>query len=129
MDIHVIIDYSFLFIDDRIMKEGARKMILLQDIIGEKVSEGISLTTIGINEYAWEYKNIIDIISILRKRKIPILGGDVYIIKNGKINTTFDSWYYDNISDTGYEDSYKKTIDYINIFEAKEETYVYSIVI
>ena len=104
-------------------------MVLLQDVIGEKINKGISLKLLGINEYAWDYKNITDIISLLREKKISILGGDVYIVKNVIINTTFDSWYFDTKSDADYEDSYKKAIDYINIFETKEEKYIYSIII
>lgn len=101
----------------------------MNDILGEKINEAISLSVIGINEYAWDFGCIVEIISILRRKKIPILGGDVFIIKNGIINTTYDSWYFNAKTDCDYEDSYNKAINFIQIFEEKEDKYVYSIVI
>lgn len=104
-------------------------MIIISNIVGEKINEALSLSAIGINEYAWNYNSIVEIIPILREKRIPILGGDVYIIKNGIIKQTCDSWYYNVKIDCDYEGSYKRTIDYINIFEGKEDKYVYSIVV
>ena len=51
----------------------------------ELLKKGISLLSLGINEYAWDKDNIKDIFEELSKRKIGILGGDVYKIENEKI--------------------------------------------
>ncbi len=104
-------------------------MIRINDIIGEKINDAISLSAIGINEYAWDYNSIVDIIPILRENRLPILGGDVFIIKNGIIKPTCDSWYYKILTDCDFEKSYIRTIEYINLFEEKEDKYVYSIVL
>ena len=104
-------------------------MIIIGDIVGEKINEALSLSVIGINEYAWNYNSIVEMIPLLREKRLPILVGDVFIIENGIIKPTYDSWYYKIKSDCDYEDSYKKTIDYIKIFEGKEDKYVYSIVL
>ena len=104
-------------------------MISIGDIVGEKKNEALSLSVIGINEYAWNYDSIVEMIPLLRETRLPILGGDVYIIKNGIAKPTYDSWYYEVKSDCDYENNKKKTIDYIKIFEGKDDKYMYSIVV
>lgn len=89
----------------------------------------LRLKVIGFNEYAFSYEQIKKIIELLRIKKLSILGGDVYMKKGEKIIITPDSWYINKDKINDYEYSYKKTIDYIEIFESKEEDYIYSIVI
>jgi hypothetical protein len=101
----------------------------LNDVLGDKIKDAIPLYSFGINEMAWDFDNVIEIISLLRTENIPILGGDVYLINDGIVKATFDSWYFDNIINLDCEYSYEKTIEYIMIFEKKDEKYVYSIVI
>ena len=55
--------------------------------------EGYPLTNIGIKEIALNKPSAIKAIEILSKTSIGILGGDVYIIVNGKIEITYDNWY------------------------------------
>ncbi len=87
------------------------------------------MSVIGINEYAWNYDSIVEMIPLLREKRLPILGGDVFIIENGIVKLTYDSWYYEEKSDCAYEDSYKKAVDYIKLFEGKDGKYIYSIVV
>ena len=48
--------------------KGMNKMITIKDIVSEKIKEALSLSVIGINEYAWNYNSVVDIISILREK-------------------------------------------------------------
>lgn len=94
------------------------------------IAKGYCLKELGIFEYAWTLDDIENIIVILDKKKIPILGGDVYRIHNKKICSTYDSWYI-NLSDEidFYNKSYEKAISYISDYEKKNEgKFIYSIV-
>lgn len=52
-----------------------------------------SLKQLGINAYAFPKKQALNIISELKKKYIPILGGDVYCLDNGVITDSYDNWY------------------------------------
>ena len=39
-------------------------MIIIGDIVGEKINEALSLSVIGINEYAWNYNSIVEMIPL-----------------------------------------------------------------
>lgn len=56
---------------------------------------GISLNSIGVNEYAFTYENSLLVINEIEKLKIPILGGDVLIMLHNKPKYTGDSWACD----------------------------------
>ena len=94
-------------------------MNLLSEIIPKAMFEhGIDLKEIGINEYAWNRNNIEDIINILAKKKIVVLGGDVYRISNDNIQMTYDSWYVNNDgSEYFYIKSYVVALNYIDEYE------------
>ena len=81
-----------LIFDNWIMQDMLMETIT-SVISKELLKKGISLLSLGINEYAWDKDNIKDIFEELSKRKIGILGGDVYKIENETIKMTFDSWY------------------------------------
>lgn len=94
------------------------------------IDKGVSLRKFGIFEYAWMAKDINEIIDILYKKKIPILGGDVYKMSNGQICQTYDSWYI-NASDECdfYIKSYEKAMLYILDYEERNEgQFFYTIV-
>lgn len=101
------------------------------DLIPQSIIEkGIFLKELGIFEYGWTLDDIKNIIDILNKKQIPILGGDVYKINNGSIYQTYDSWYI-NISDEldFYTNSYEKAISYIFNYEKKNKgQFIYSII-
>lgn len=81
--------------------------------------KGYSLEHLGIGEIAWRKDEIISIIKILNKKKIPVLGGDVYKVINGKIEITYDNWYMDNDGKPDYvEKSLSKVITYIGEYES-----------
>ena len=47
----------------------------------------ITMTT----EYAWKYRDVIEVISYLSSKECAILGGDVL---NNNLGYTHDNWYY-----------------------------------
>ena len=82
------------------------------------IKSGINLEKIGINELAWEKNEINKIVRILRKEEIPVLGGDVYRIENGIIESTYDSWFLNNNGEDDFvEKSLDKTISYVEDYE------------
>ncbi|WP_022756120.1 Imm40 family immunity protein [Butyrivibrio fibrisolvens] len=103
--------------------------MLVNEIIENNSIEAISLEKIGINGYACTYRQVCELISIFRVNQITILGGDVFVYDNEKIKLTYDSWYVTDKEKCDYELSYKKAIDYINIFESKEGVFLYSLVV
>lgn len=94
------------------------------------LDNSISLKELGVFEYAWKSDDIKKIIEILDEKRIPILGGDVYKVENGKACQTYDSWYI-NISNEWdfYSKSYEKAMSYILNYEKKNKgKFIYSIV-
>ena len=107
-------------------------MNLLNNVIPKEIFEqGINLSKIGINEYAWKKQNIENIIKILSTRKIVILGGDVYKATNDNIEMTYDSWYINNDRSKGIcFKSYIVALNYIEEYEKNNYgTFLYTITI
>lgn len=63
------------------------------------LNKGINLTEIGINNFAYSWENINDILVEMENLNLIILGGDVYTIEGGKLCLTFDSWYFNTNND------------------------------
>ena len=94
-------------------------------------SRGIDLEdSIGVKEVAWEFEDIIQIISYLIENDYTILGGDVYKLVKDVIEITYDNWYI-NVSenyDIKYE-SQEKALHYVTEYNKKNgSNYLYSIV-
>ena len=63
-------------------------------VIPEKLlKSAYDMRAFGIFEYAWRYIETLEVIKILEKEQIPLLGGDVYKIVGTKVEATSDSWY------------------------------------
>ena len=77
---------------------------------------GISLKPLGLNEIAWKYEDILQLIDMIRAQNVPILGGDVYKMENGVIVPTYDSWYVNGSQDT-ISNSWDRAEDYIRNYE------------
>lgn len=94
------------------------------------MDKSISLKELGIFEFAWNLDNVQSIIEMFLEKKIPILGGDVYKIVDGKIYKTYDSWYINKSDeDDFYHKSYEKARSYILSYEERNEgQFVYAIV-
>ena len=100
-------------------------------ILSQKIiSKGYTLKDLGIYEYAWKKSDIVDILQVLKEKKIAVLGGDVYRLDSGKVYGTYDSWFInDDGSNEFIEKSLEKVMRYINDYERMNGTnFVYAIV-
>lgn len=91
---------------------------------------GISLESIGIAELAWESKPALDVIEFLSGNGFHILGGDVYSYRENSVDSTYDSWYYNetNCNDS-VENSKKRAMEYIvDYSNLNGDGYLYSII-
>ena len=59
------------------------------------LSVGFSATHLGINNWVLDREKAIWAITQLENLKIPVLGGDVFEIEDGKMYQNYDSWYCD----------------------------------
>lgn len=58
-------------------------------------TRGFSLKRLGLVEIALRREDALRAIHTLRELKVSVLGGDVYLEHQGKIEPTFDNWYVD----------------------------------
>ena len=115
MEQRVIIDYLSRIVNWRYGVFNEKYRIIPNDVI----NLGISLEKLGVNGLAWKKDEVKKIVEILRRKKIPVLGGDVYKIVNNKIQSTYDSWFLNNNGKLDFVDkSFKKTISYIEEYES-----------
>ena len=64
---------------------------------------------LGINAYAFPKQQALNIISKLKEKNVPILGKDVYCLKNSLIIDSCDSWYCNFESGETQQDSMKRS--------------------
>ena len=60
---------------------------------------GQSLEDAGVTGHGLERSAALKAISVLSHHKIPILGGDVFRLSNGKLELTYDNWHIDKKDD------------------------------
>ena len=66
----------------------------------EKIlSSGTPLHEYGVNEYAFSRHAALLAVEELCLAAIPILGGDVYAVVDGRASPNYDSWYCDRAKD------------------------------
>ena len=104
------------------------------DILPEKIVEkAYNLRSFGIVEFAWRYDSILEVINILRDNNYIILGGDVHKIEEGGkiIPCIGDTWYHNRASSpSDVNESYKKAVDYINMYHKRNgDGFCYSVVV
>jgi len=68
------------------MKEASQYTKLLAD-------EGIRLTSLGLDEIALSRENAMMALDIFVEERIPVLGGDVYFLKNARVSPAYANWY------------------------------------
>src|SRR5690625_4975332 len=83
--------------------------------------KGYSLEEIGFNEMAWKGKDVKRVIEFLVEEGFPILGGDVYTLKNEVFTPTYDGWFLNKDEGSSWEDfvlrSKEKALKYIDDYE------------
>jgi Immunity protein 40 len=57
------------------------------------LSLGLTLTSIGINNWGLTKEECLEAIASFKRASIPILGGDVMKLENGSWVHTLDNWY------------------------------------
>lgn len=84
-----------------------------------------SLESIGVSGFAYTKDKALEIATNCRNSNKAILGGDVYLLKKGHIESTSASWYCErNDNDTPADyvtRSYNVTIDYLNQYPDNTE--------
>ena len=94
----------------------------------ELLRKGFSLREdIGVYEIAWRYSDIMEVLNIVKDKKMVILGGDVYELDNKIPFPTYDSWSF---SEKNYKKSFDKAVEYIsNYHSANGDNFIYTIVV
>lgn len=108
--------------------DGMSELILLHEMPGR-----ISLADLGINDCAFAYEDIKQVLDKLYENNFVILGGDVYHQEQGRLKLTGDSWHYNckSIVPTQEEvrESRDKALSYIsNYYALNGAAYIYSVV-
>lgn len=97
------------------------------------IASAYSLEQLGINNVAWNYHDIMQVIDYLAQHDYIILGGDVYLMNVDKIESTYDSWYINktSLSHTDFvRIAQGKSVDYINNYHVRNgNQYLYSLVV
>ena len=70
---------------------------------------GYSLSDIGINGFGLKSQDALQLIDILSAKSIPILGGDVCIMKEGEANLTYDNWFCQKTSSENFSEYCERT--------------------
>lgn len=86
-------------------------------IYGELINIAYYLTDYGWNdsiEIAWDFNYVYDAVKMLEKKNIPILGGDVCIIKDKKLVYTYDNWDTSKVDNSENTSTFERAIRYIN---------------
>ena len=103
-----------------------------KDLADKNKIEYTDLSPMGVSSVAFTKENALLILKIIRQENIPILGGDVCLVSNGKIQYTADHWSFSKKDDETLrqytERSYQATFDYITkyyITEYSEERITY----
>lgn len=93
---------------------------------------GRDLKELGVHGIALPRGPALEAVGALRQAKIPILGGDVLRVVDGKIRHTYDNWYCKSHADPAspeyMEESYKQAERYILAYPDPDDgTFFYEI--
>ena len=94
------------------------------------IASSYSLQHLGINDAAWTYNDIGNVIEYLAQHNYIILVGDVYRLNGNVPESTYDSWYTNKTNvDNVIAKAKSKAIDYINNYHLRNgDQYLYSLV-
>jgi Immunity protein 40 len=91
----------------------------------ELLAKGISLQDLGLTEVALHRADALLAAEALRASSVPILGGDVYFVRKGKVEQGFANWHSDRHPDERLpefvERSYRETRKYLEAFPDRPE--------
>jgi hypothetical protein len=92
------------------------------------LSEGIFLDSIGVNNWALTKEQALLALGKFEQKKIPVLGGDVYIIHVDIPEPTYDNWYCNRQDEESIDDYVVRSIDqtrcYINDYVGSNSEHI-----
>lgn len=84
------------------------------------LSTGLSLDPIGIRNWVLDARAAIAALHSLHAKDLPIFGGDVFSVNEGRIESTYDSWYCDMRKDESHREfvdrSFARALEYVENF-------------
>ncbi len=114
------VDFSESILTDVDFRGGIDLSTVLfpDSYLSDKLIIKYSLEPLGVHGFAYPQKEALKIANGYFNSNIPILGGDVYKMENGRITLTLDSWYCDRISSESPSEyvrrCYLVTTDYVS---------------
>ena len=58
-------------------------------------TNGNALESVGVNSYALNKADALNLLNLLDKQRVSVLGGDVYVSDNSQLSLTYDNWHSD----------------------------------
>lgn len=111
---------------------GIEQRFMYNNVLINKFQNiGIKLESLGINEIAFDYDNIFNVLNWCEANGFVILGGDVFSFTNSVVSLTGDSWYYEpEKSDQDAAKSYAEAYAYISNYRKNNKLdYLFSVVL
>lgn len=83
-----------------------------------------NLNVLGINNVAYSKCEALRMISRFEEQGIPVLGGDVFLLKDNAPILTFDNWYCDKNPQESDQEyiirSCKKAYEYVSNYDSND---------
>ena len=93
------------------------------------LSNGISLESLGVKNWAFSQKESLLILDKFVELQIPVLGGDVCDLVNEAIRFNYDNWYCNKLSNEPHLDFVKRSInkarEYIEQYSVKKSDKIF----
>jgi Immunity protein 40 len=91
---------------------------MISELYGQFCKDhGKSLGEVGVNAYAFAKPDALELITLVESSHVPILGGDVYEIVDGRFSLTYDNWYCQ-------KEDFPSEEEYVKSSAAKARDYV-----
>lgn len=96
------------------------------------LSLGQSLEELGVRNWALQKDTALEALDRLLNIGVPILGGDVYVVKNDSLEQNYDNWYCERNEDETNADFIERSVSfakrYISSYKINGRDVYFSIV-
>lgn len=82
------------------------------------------LSVLGINELAWEWPDVLEVLDFCLANSLTVLGGDVYPINEGSAGYSPDGWSTSWAHDEGSTSLHEKWCSYVRKSVQKSKDYI-----
>lgn len=96
------------------------------------ISSGVALHDTGVSNWALSKEQALNALDKFEVEKISVLGGDVYELNDGELESNYDNWYCDREPDESLENYVTRSINkaraYISNYRSqnqKQEMFVF----